>query len=197
MAQRGGIDLGGTKIQAVVIDGRNAVVGSARVPTPTDGGPAGVAKAMAGALRAAAADAGVAAKDLTGVGVGAPGAVDEATGIVARSPNIAGWEGDFALGAALTRSLRIPAVIANDVDVATDAEFRLGAGKPYRSVLGVFWGTGVGGGVILDGRRVNGRGSAGEIGHTVVRMGGARCGCGRRGCMEAYAGRGNMEAPGA
>jgi glucokinase len=85
-------------------------------------------------------------------------------------------------------------LIANDVDVATNAEFKLGAGEPYDSLLGVFWGTGVGGGLILDGKRWTGRGAAGEIGHMVIERGGARCPCGRRGCMEAYAGRAAMEA---
>ena len=80
------------------------------------------------------------------------------------------------------------------MQVATDSEYKLGAGKPYKSVLGVFWGTGVGGGLILNGRPWVGRGGAGEIGHVVVEIDGARCGCGRRGCMEAYAGRGSMEA---
>ena len=84
--------------------------------------------------------------------------------------------------------------IGNDVQVATDAEFQLGAGRPYKSVLGVFWGTGVGGGLILGGKPWLGRGGAGEIGHIVVKIDGARCPCGRRGCMEAYAGRAAMEA---
>jgi glucokinase len=79
------------------------------------------------------------------------------------------------------------------VDVATEAEYRLGAGKGYRSVLGVFWGTGVGGGLILNGQRWTGRGAAAEIGHVVVVIDGLPCGCGRKGCMEAYAGRGRME----
>ena len=79
------------------------------------------------------------------------------------------------------------------MQVATAAEFELGAGKPFRSLLGVFWGTGVGGGVILDGDAWRGRGGAGEIGHMVVEVGGARCTCGRHGCMEAYAGRAAME----
>jgi glucokinase len=83
--------------------------------------------------------------------------------------------------------------IGNDVDVATTAEVRLGAAKPYSSVLGVFWGTGVGGGIVLNGKLWAGRGAAAEIGHMVVRRGGARCPCGRRGCMEAYAGRASME----
>jgi glucokinase len=83
--------------------------------------------------------------------------------------------------------------VGNDVQVATDAELRLGAGQLYSSLLGVFWGTGVGGGLILDGRPWTGRGGAGEIGHMVVEIGGARCTCGRHGCMEAYAGRASME----
>ena len=80
------------------------------------------------------------------------------------------------------------------MQVATDAEFRLGAGRPYDSLLGVFWGTGVGAGLILDGKPWTGRGGAGEIGHVVVEIDGARCTCGRIGCMEAYAGRASMEA---
>jgi glucokinase len=84
--------------------------------------------------------------------------------------------------------------VGNDVQVATDAEFHLGAGKPYDSLLGVFWGTGVGGGLVLDRKPWLGRGGAGEIGHMVVKIDGARCTCGRRGCMEAYAGRASMEA---
>jgi len=80
------------------------------------------------------------------------------------------------------------------VQVATDAEMKLGAGRLYSSLLGVFWGTGVGGGLVLDGRPWTGRGGAGEIGHMVVEIDGARCTCGRRGCMEAYAGRASMEA---
>jgi len=78
--------------------------------------------------------------------------------------------------------------------VATDAEFELGAGKPYESLLGVFWGTGVGGGLILAGQPWLGRGGAAEIGHMVVKQDGAQCPCGRRGCMEAYAGRAALEA---
>jgi glucokinase len=83
--------------------------------------------------------------------------------------------------------------VGNDVQVATEAEFHLGAGRPYQTILGVFWGTGVGGGLILDGKPWLGRGAAGEIGHMVIKQGGARCPCGRRGCMEAYAGRIAME----
>ena len=85
-------------------------------------------------------------------------------------------------------------MLGNDVQVATDAEAALGAGRGYDSMLGVFWGTGVGGGIVLDGRPWLGRGGAGEIGHVVVKVDGAQCPCGRRGCMEAYAGRNALEA---
>jgi glucokinase len=84
--------------------------------------------------------------------------------------------------------------LGNDVQVATNAEFTLGAAREFSSLLGVFWGTGVGGGIVLDGRPWVGRGAAGEIGHIVVRHKGLRCPCGRTGCMEAYAGRRAMEA---
>src|SRR5215208_2378172 len=145
MALRGGIDLGGTKIEAVVVDPDGAVVGQSRGPTPHEGGPPAVIKALASGLQDAAKAAGVEPAELSGVGV------------------------------------------------AVDAEAKLGAGKDYASFLGVWWGTGIGGAVVVGGKRWLGRGAAGEIGHTVVKLGGRRCECGRRGCLEAYAGRGAME----
>jgi glucokinase len=194
MVARGGIDLGGTKIQAAVVNGRWKVLGEARRPTPTKGGPEDVAEQMAEALREAAEAANVEPDALEAVGVGSPGDVDQRTGGVAQARNLPGWEGEFALGPWLTKRLGTQVRVGNDVQVATEAEFKLGAGRPYKSVLGVFWGTGVGGGVILDGKPWLGRGGAGEIGHMVVKLNGARCPCGRRGCMEAYAGRAAMEA---
>ena len=191
---RGGIDLGGTKIEAIVVDARNNVLGSARRPTPTGGKPSGVATQLARAITEAAASAGLEPAELAGVGVGSPGVVDPGTGAVSGARNLPGWEGTFELASELGSRLGTPVAVGNDVQVATEAEFRLGAAKPYRSVLGVFWGTGVGGGLILAGKPWVGRGGAGEIGHVVVRIGGARCPCGRRGCLEAYAGRGAMEA---
>jgi glucokinase len=189
----GGVDLGGTKIQVVVADERFEVLGEQRVPTPTAGGPQDVADAIAGAVRDAAAAAGVEPDALSGLGVGSPGEADATAGTVAGARNLPGWEGSFPLGAALTEALGPRVAIGNDVQVATDAEAELGAGRPYGSLLGVFWGTGVGGGIVLDGRPWLGRSAAGEIGHVVVEQGGALCGCGRRGCLEAYAGRASME----
>jgi glucokinase len=191
---RGGIDLGGTKIQTAVIDTDGAVKGEARKPTPTEGGPADVAAAMAEAMVEAAKAAGVETADLEGVGVGSPGDVDEKAGTVSTARNLPGWEGTFGLAEALKKELGTEVRIGNDVQVATEAEFHLGAGKGRDSLIGVFWGTGVGGGLILGGKPWLGRGAAGEIGHMVIKRGGAKCPCGRRGCMEAYAGRAAMEA---
>ena len=191
---RGGIDLGGTKIEAIVVDSEHNVVGQARRPTPTEGGPQDVADQIAQALTDAADGAQIKPSDLVGLGVGSPGVIDEAKGTVTSARNLPNWEGEFGLGATLSDQLGTPVFLGNDVQVATQAEFDLGAGRPYRSLLGVFWGTGVGGGLILDGRPWVGRGAAGEIGHMVVRLDGAYCPCGRRGCMEAYAGRAAMEA---
>ena len=190
---RGGIDLGGTKIQAVVVDDEHRVRGKARHRTPTEGGPPAIAAAMATALREAAAEADIATADLRGVGVGSPGAIDATAGVVSHAGNLDGWSGAFPIGPTLAQELGTRVALGNDVQVATDAEYAIGAGRPYRSLLGVFWGTGVGGGLILDGRPWLGRGSAGEIGHIVVQLDGAPCACGRLGCLEAYAGRGSME----
>jgi len=190
---RGGIDLGGTKIQAAVVGPRGKVHGEQRLPTPTSGGPADVARDMAAALTESARQAGVEPRELEGVGVGAPGDADP-QGVVSAASNLPGWNGSYPLAEELSTALGTTVRVGGDVQVATEAEFRIGAGKPYRSILGVFWGTGVGGGLILDGKPWTGRGNAGEIGHTVIERGGARCPCGRRGCLEAYAGRGAMEA---
>lgn len=187
----GGIDLGGTKIQAVIVDDDHKVLGSSRRSTPTSGGPEDVAREMEKTLRDAAAAAQVEPVDLDGIGVGSPGTIED--GAVTSARNLPGWEGTFALAGTLSSALGPEVRVGNDVQVATDAELKLGAGRPYTSLLGVFWGTGVGGGLILDGKPWTGRGGAGEIGHMVVEIGGARCTCGRHGCMEAYAGRAAME----
>jgi glucokinase len=190
---RGGVDLGGTKIQAAVVGDGGSVVADARRPTPTEGGPEDVAAQMVEAMREAAEDAKLESGSLEGVGVGSPGDVDEKSGTVSGARNLPGWEGSFPLADKLSEALGAPVRVGNDVQVAVNAEARLGAGRPYKSFIGVFWGTGVGGGVILDGKEWLGRGAAGEIGHMVIKEGGARCTCGRRGCLEAYAGRGAME----
>jgi glucokinase len=192
-APRGGIDLGGTKVQTVVVDADNQVLGQSRRPTPIKGGPEDVAREMAQAMKEAAEQAGLKTADLIGIGIGSPGDADEETGVVSDARNLPGWTGSYPLGQNLSAQFGTPVKLGNDVSIAVQGEFELGAGKEFNTVLGVWWGTGVGGGLILDGKMWIGRGAAGEIGHVVVKRGGARCTCGRKGCMEAYAGRLAME----
>ncbi|HEY1687710.1 MAG TPA: ROK family protein [Solirubrobacteraceae bacterium] len=195
MATYGGLDLGGTKIQAIVLEHEGAhVIGEARSATPHTGGPQAVVEALTQTLAQAAEQAGLPTEQLDGVGVGSPGEIDERTGTVTQARNLPDWEGSFPLASALSERVGAKVFVGNDVGVATRAEFELGAGKHVDSLLGVFWGTGVGGGLVLGGKPWHGRGGAGEIGHMVIKRGGARCPCGRRGCLEAYAGRHAMEA---
>ena len=190
----GGIDLGGTKIAAAVLDFDHNVVAYRRRPTPDRGGPADVVRAMAVTMQEAAIDAGTEAHKLLAVGVGSPGSVNAGTGAVSGAGNLPDWDGTFQLGMALQEELGTRVKVGNDVQVGTRAEFELGAGIGHSSLLGVFWGTGVGGGIIMDGQPMLGRGRAGEIGHTLVRRGGARGLNGLNGTVEAYAGRKAMEA---
>lgn len=194
MAVYGGIDLGGTKIQTVLMrSGGQEPIGKARSLTPHEGGPPAVVDALVACLSEAADAAGVKVADLDGVGVGVPGEVDVRAGTLAKATNLSEWQRPYPLAAALSERLGPGVRLGNDVSVATQAELLLGAGRGAGSLLAVYWGTGVGGGVAFEGELWHGRGDAGEIGHMVVKQGGARCLCGRKGCMEAYAGRRAME----
>lgn len=191
---RAGVDLGGTKIQTVIVDRDGTVMGQCRLPTPQDRGPAGVLDAIVESVRAACADAGAAQSDLLGVGVGSPGQIDHDAGTVSHAGNLPDWLGTIEVAAPLRTALGVPIELANDVQVGVMAESRLGAGRPYSSMLGIFCGTGVGGGIVIHDELWLGRGAAGEVGHMVVEPDGAPCPCGRKGCLEAYAGRAAMEA---
>ncbi len=191
---RAGVDLGGTKIEVLVIEGERNVLGRARNPTPAEGGAPAIVDAIARTVEDAVGTVGVGVERLTGVGVGSPGAVDEDAGTVGFNSNLAGgWRDPQPFAAELGKRLGMPVRVANDVEVAASAELELGAGRDLRSWLAVWWGTGLGGAVVLDGARWRGNGSAGEVGHMVVKLGGRVCPCGRRGCAEAYAGRAAME----
>jgi glucokinase len=192
-ALRAGVDLGGTKIQTAIIDDSDQVIGQCRMATPHDQGSMGVLTTIVAAVQAAAADAQVSIGALTGIGVGAPGQIDQSTGTVSHAGNLPDWMGTVEVSSVLHEHLGVPVALANDVQVGVMAESALGAGRPYSSMIGMFCGTGVGGGVVLNDVLWKGRGAAGEIGHMVVEPNGAPCPCGRRGCLEAYAGRRAME----
>ncbi|MFN2462630.1 MAG: ROK family protein [Candidatus Dormibacteria bacterium] len=187
-----GVDVGGTKIQVAVMRGR-AVIGRARAQTP--GGEAGaVVQALVSTVGAAVGEAGLSQGEVGAVGIGFPGQFDRASGDTLYATNMPGFHHRFPLSREVSAALGgLPIAIDNDVRAALIGEYRLGSGRGYKNVLGVFAGTGLGGGLVLEGRLRHGRGAAGEIGHTVVKDGGRECGCGRRGCLEAYAGRGRME----
>jgi glucokinase len=190
-----GVDVGGTKIQSAAMRAKQ-VVGVHRLPTPLTGAKDVVA-AIGEAVAKALADGGAQPTDLDAVGMGVPGAIDTEAGTVSSSPNLPGFQatGPVPLGAMVAEALGgMPVRLDNDVRVAILGEWRRGAGRGYRHLLGVWVGTGVGGGLVLDGRLYEGQGAAGEIGHTIVKPGGRVCSDGRRGHLEAYAGRAQMEA---
>ncbi len=183
-----GVDLGGTKILAAVVDPEGHILSRAKMRTQAHRPAAEVIARIAEAVRRAVADAELTLQDIGAVGVAAPGVLDAQAGVVRFAPNLH-WH-DVPLSAALRQQLGVPVYLENDVNMGTLAEHTLGAGRGAKDLVGIFVGTGIGGGIILDGRLHRGRnGSAGEVGHMVVQIGGPRCGCGRRGCLEAVASR--------
>lgn len=178
-----GVDLGGTKIQAAVVDAAGRVVSTHRTATDVDGGPS---KAVADIVRSVHACTPEMQK-VAAVGVGVAGQIDRTAGVVRSAPNL-GWN-NFPLGERLEAVLGIPVVVENDVRAITWGVWQHGAGKGIDDLLVVFVGTGVGGGIVSGGQLLTGdRGVAGEIGHSMFMAGGRLCTCGHRGCLEAYVG---------
>ena len=185
---RVGFDLGGTKMLAAVFDDSFKIRAACRRKTKgSKGAQAGLARVIE-TIEAALQEAGVHGRRLAGIGVGAAGPLDLDRGMILSSPNL-GWT-DVPLKARLEKHFGCPAVVANDVDAGTFGEYRFGAGRNARCLLGVFPGTGIGGACVYEGRILRGKTtSCMEIGHMIVAPAGARCGCGRRGCLETVASR--------
>jgi glucokinase len=177
-----GIDLGGTKILSVCLDANHNVVGRDYRETGAEDGPDVIIERMAASARAAAAD-----RPLRGVGISSPGPADLTRGLVTDAPNLPGWH-NIPLADLVSQKLGVATWLENDANAAALAEHRLGAGRGSQHLILVTIGTGIGGGLILDGRLYHGAsGGAGEIGHMLVEPQGRVCGCGRRGCLEAMA----------
>jgi glucokinase len=187
-----GVDLGGTNMYAVVLDGEQ-VLGRAKLKTPLTGDRGDVVAVIGSAIKDAIADAnGVKDKHVAAVGIGTPGFVIEGT--VGGAANVPGFVERFSLAQEVHDVAGFPVHVTNDVTAAAIGEHRLGAGRGVDHLLAVFVGTGVGGGLILNGRPYDGgSGGAGEFGHLVVRQGGATAPGSPRGSVEAYAGRRAME----
>ncbi len=181
-----GIDLGGTNIVAGVLDDNNKIVGISKCKTACPRPAEEIVKDMAKVAREAAQNAGITMADVRGVGVGSPGTCNRDTGIVEFANNL-GFV-NLPLCAMLEKELGTKVAIENDANAAALGEFCAGAAKGSKSCVCITLGTGVGGGVIIDGKVLAGVNFAGaELGHTVIQVGGEPCSCGRKGCWEAYA----------
>ncbi|WP_354639728.1 ROK family glucokinase [Kitasatospora camelliae] len=179
MALTIGVDVGGTKIAAGVVDENGEILARTRVPTPAD--PQWAVDAIAQAVQELKEQY----PDVAGVGVGAPGFVDRNRSTVIFAPNIA-WENE-PLQQRIEELTGLGTVVENDANCAAWAEFRFGAAAEYEDMVLITVGTGIGGGIVLDGRLHRGRfGVAGEIGHLNMVPDGLLCGCGGRGCWEQY-----------
>lgn len=183
-----GFDLGGTKMLATVFDGSFKPIGFNRKKTKAHlGVKAGLTRVVE-TIRDALVNAQTDAAQVAGIGIGCPGPVDMDSGIVLDPPNL-GW-GEVAIRKHLEKEFDRPVVVLNDVDAGVYGEYRFGAARGFRTALGVFPGTGIGGGCIYDGAILRGsRCSCVEIGHLPVMPNGPLCGCGKRGCLEAVASR--------
>ena len=180
-----GIDLGGTFIKGGVVDDAGNVLVSDKVATDSKKGADAVAAKIADLCLSLLTAAGLAAGDVVGVGIGVPGLIDGERGEVLYSNNL-GWS-HFEIADVVRQKTGLPVKIANDADVAALGEFKFGAGVGVNDMVMITLGTGVGSGVVANGRLYTGNRRAGvEIGHTVLRAGGRLCTCGRRGCFETY-----------
>jgi len=179
-----GIDLGGTNVAAAVVDGEGTILGKVSLPTPRTGAE-DVADQMAAAARAAAEQAGITLEQVESVGIGSPGTIEPAEGLIKFWSNL-----DFEnvpLTALMAERLNKPIYLENDANAAALGEYAAGAGKGSQSMVAITLGTGVGGGAVLGGKLYTGFNYAGmEVGHFVIEHDGRPCTCGRKGCFEAY-----------
>ena len=181
-----GIDLGGTFIKGGIVDDLGNILISNKVPTESEKGADRVALNIANLCKTMLANVNMTTSDIVGIGMGVPGMIDSAKGEVVYSNNL-GWE-HFFISEEVERLTGLPVKIANDANVAALGETKFGCGKDYNNTVMLTLGTGVGGGIIINGKLFEGNHSAGaELGHSVIVAGGEQCTCGRKGCLETYA----------
>jgi glucokinase len=181
-----GFDMGGTKMIAAVVDASSRIVGRARERTGAEDGPEAVYERVVAAIRGALEKA--RKPRIKAIGIAAPGPLDRRRGIILETPNMGLRK--FPIADRLGREFGVPIVLENDVNAGVYGEYKAGAARGYRNAVGIFIGTGIGGGLVLDGRLyIGATGNAGEIGHMIIQTDGALCGCGQHGCVEALASR--------
>lgn len=184
-----GVDLGGTKILAAVVNREGGIMSRVKRRTHPEMGDEKVIERIAKSIREAVKKAKLSPDDVMAIGIGAPGPIDIGAGIIYNAPNL-GWD-EVNLKSRLSKKMKgLPVHLENDVNAGTFGEYILGAARGAQDVVGIFPGTGVGGGIIAGGRLHHGfRDGAAEIGHMVMMVDGPLCGCGRHGCAEALASR--------
>jgi glucokinase len=184
-----GVDLGGTKILAGVFNNSLVTTGTTKLSTKAQRGVDKVIERVARCVQDAVDEADLTLKQIDGIGIGAPGAVNFSEGTVIFAPNMEGWK-DVPLKKELEKLLGVPVFVENDCNIAALGVYVAELKSKPRSMLGIFIGTGIGGGIIIDGELYSGHGhTAGEIGHMVIEVNGPKCGCGNKGCFEALASR--------
>jgi glucokinase len=184
-----GVDVGGTKVAAGLVDAVGGITHQTRTPMVATDAAAGLA-AVTSAIDSVRSATNLASKlqcSILGIGICAPGPLDPRTGVVINPPNLPGWR-DFPLATLVSKSYCLPVRVDNDGNAAALAEALWGAGRAYRNVFCATIGTGIGTGIVFDGRIYHGRtGAAAEGGHMTIDYRGPCCGCGKLGCIEAHA----------
>jgi len=189
-----GVDLGGTSLLAVATSKKGKILGRKKRKTNAEEGASAVLNRIEQTIRDAVHEAGCKMSDVRAIGIGAPGPLNPKTGVILHAPNLGPTWNDLPLAAHLRKEMGCPVYLGNDVNVGAIGEHALGAGRGYENLVAIFVGTGIGGGLILNGRLYRGaRYTAGEVGHTVLQAGGPVCGCGKHGCAEAVASRTAIE----
>lgn len=180
-----GIDIGGTKLAAVVADDSGKILSKVRRPTFADKGPEYAIQLLFEMVYETIAQANLRQEAISAIGVSCGGPLDTKTGIVYSPPNLPGWDA-FPLKARLESEFQILITIENDANASALAEYRFGGGRGYNAVLYMTMSTGIGGGIVINGEIYHGANdSAGEVGHQILLPNGPLCGCGKRGCLEA------------
>ena len=180
-----GIDIGGTFIKGAIVDGDGSIIASTKLPTERDLGAERVFSNVLATTQALLDIAKMKKDDITAIGIGVPGTVDSESGVVSSARKL-GWV-NFDITKRIEATLGLPVRVANDANAAALGELKFGFRDKYRNMVLLTLGTGVGGGIIIDGKLYDGnKGAGAEIGHSVIDARGERCNCGRRGCLEAY-----------
>ncbi len=183
-----GIDLGGSKLAIAIAEADGRLIAHETRPSPISGDPETDVLAIAAAAAELVTRSGLATPDFDAVGLSVPGPIDHARGAILDPPNLPGWQ-DVPIRTRMSAILGLPVRVENDANAAALAEWRYGAGRGTRNLVYLTMSTGIGAGLILDGRLYRGhRGRASEFGHACIEWEGESCACGRRGCLEAYLG---------